>query len=124
MVAVFLKGYRIRLKLFRPKYRNLFLFLFSTLIFFDIVLLTSPYIFSNKIFSQFRYSKQIATYLKQNNINNLKCKDKVLCEKLYFYGLKRGNQYLLEFDKNTKKVSISHNGKKIYNFYVSKLNKK
>ena len=124
MVAVFLNGYRVRLKIFRPSYRNLFIFLFSTLILFDFILLTTPYFFNNKIFTQFRYSKNIATILKNKNINYIRCNDTTLCKKLYFYGLKKGDKYFVYFDKNSKKVSILHNNKKIYNFYVSKLNKK
>jgi len=123
MVSVFLNGYRVRLKRFRTNYRNLFLFLLTSLILFDVILLSSPYIFNKKVFNQFRYSKQLAQYLINKKINSISCKNNILCEKLYFYGLKKGNKYYINFDKNTQKVSISHNNQVLYNFYVSKLNK-
>ena len=124
MISIFIKEYRVRLKIFRPFYRNLFVFLFSSLILFDFILLSTPYFFNNKIFTQFRYSKNIVTILKNNNINYIRCNNTTLCKKLYFYGIKKGNKYFLCFDKNSKKVSILHNNKLLYNFYVSKVNKK
>jgi len=123
MVYIFFSDYRIRLKIFRPFYKKLFIFLFSSLIIFDLFLLGSPYIIDKKIVSQFRYSKKIADFLKQRNIDFISCNNAKLCKKLYFYGVKKGNNYYLKFNRKEKKVSISHNHKKIYTFYVSKLNK-
>ena len=124
MLAVFLKDYRIRLKPFRLLYKKLFIFLFISLIIFDCLLFISPYIFNYKIFAQFTTSNKIYKFCKTHNINYVKCNNKTLCQKLYFYGLNKGNYYFIDFDKNSKKVSISHNHKVLYNFYVSKLNKK
>ena len=124
MIMVFFKDYRIRLKIFRSFYRKLFIFLFSSLVIFDIVLFISPYYFKDKIFSQFRYSHKISLFLKQHNIDNIKCNNPHFCKKLYFYGLHKGDEYFIKIDKGFKKVSISHNHKVLYNFYVSKLNKK
>jgi len=124
MIMVFFKDYRIRLKTFRTFYKKLFVFLFSSLIVFDILLFLSPYVFNQKMFTQFRYSQKIYTFCIKHNIDEVKCKNTHFCKKLYFYGLHKGNKYLISFDELRKKVSISHNHKVLYNFYVSKLNKK
>ena len=124
MIAVFLNDYRIRLKIFRKPYKVLFSFLFLSLITFDILILSSKYFLNKKIVNQFKYSYEIATYLKFKNIDEIMCDNYKLCKKLYFYGLKKGNNYYLFFDKKAKKVSISHNHQKILSFYVSKINKK
>ena len=123
MIATFFKDYRIRLKIFRTPYKILFVTLLGSLILFDIFLLLSPYLFDFKLTSQYRYSKEISTHLLRKGFNYLYCNNRRLCKKLYFYGVKKGKNYYLFFDKNSKKVSISHNNRKIYSFYVSNLNK-
>ena len=124
MVSIFLNGYRVRLKAFRPTYRLLFVSLLSSLILFDVFILYSPFIIHKKIVEQFRYSYDISVYLKNHNIDDIQCNNKVFCNKLYFYGIQKGKEYYIYWDKKNKKVSISHNNKKILDFYVSKLNKK
>jgi hypothetical protein len=122
MIGVFFNDYRVRLKIFRGMYRNIFTFLFGSLILFDILLFYSKY-FDIKMLNQFKYSKEVFLYLKDNNIDNIYCNNDRFCNKLYFYGLHKGNKYYILFDKKDKKVSISHNHKKIYENYVSNLNK-
>ena len=124
MVAIFLNDYRVRLSIFRKPYKILFSFLFFSLIIFDILVLSSKYFIDKKIVNQFKYSYEIARYLKSENIDNISCNNQNLCKKLYFYGLQKGQEYLLYYDENDKKVSISHNHQKILTFYVSKINKK
>jgi len=124
MISVFMHEYRIRLNVFRPFYRKIAYLLLFSIILFDILILSSKYFLEKSIVTQFNYTYDIYTNLKRYNINNISCKDKLLCKKLYFYGLKKGNKHILAFDMKTKKVSISHNHKKFLNFYVSKLNKK
>jgi len=124
MIAVFLNDYRVRLKIFRKPYKILFVFLFSSLIVFDVLILASKSFINKKIVNQFKYSYNIARYLKSKNIDKISCNNQKLCKKLYFYGLQKGNKYRLFYDKNDKKVSISHNNQKILTFYVSKINKK
>ena len=123
MITIFFKDYRIRLKIFRLKFKFLFFFLFTSLVIFDIFMMYSPYFLNHKIFRQFRDSYSVFLFLKEHNLNYIKCNNKKLCKKLYFYGIKKGDNYFISFDKSLKKVSISHNSKKIYDFYVSKLNK-
>ena len=124
MIKIFLKEYRIRLKLFRQPYKILFIFLLFNLLFFDILILSSKLFFNKKIVSQFNYSKQVADRLKLNSIDKIQCNNKIFCEKLYFYGIKKGKRFFVYYDKNRQKVSISHNQKEIFQFYVSNLNKK
>jgi len=124
MVSIFMHEYRLRLQIFRPFYRKIGYFLLFSIILYDIFIFSSKYFLDKSIVNQFKYSSEIATKLKIYNINNISCKDKLFCKKLYFYGLTKGNKYYLYFDKNSKKVSISHNHKKFIDFYVSKLNKK
>ena len=124
MISIFMHEYRLRLRYFRPFYRKIGYFLLLSVVLFDILILSSKYYLDKNIVTQFNYSYKISQKLKQKNINYIECKDKLFCQKLYFYGLKKGDKYLLEFDKTQKKVSISHNHKKIDEFYVSKLNKK
>ena len=123
MIAIFLNDYRVRLKIFRKPYKFLFSFLFISLIMFDIFILSSKYFLDIKILEQFKYSKEIALFLKSKKIDKISCNNKKICKKLYFYGLEKGDKYLLNYNKTTKKVSISHNNKTLYSFYVSKINK-
>jgi len=123
MVYIFFNDYRIRLKIFRPFYKKLFILLFSSLFLFDVFIFISPYMLNKKIVAQFRYSKEISEYLQINNIDYIKCNEQKFCKKLYFYGLHKGEKYYLFWNRKTKKVSISHNHQKIDEFYVSKLNK-
>ena len=90
---------------------------------FDIFILSSKYFLDIKILEQFKYSKEIALFLKSKKIDKIYCNNKKICKKLYFYGLEKGDKYLLNYNKTTKKVSISHNNKTLYSFYVSKINK-
>jgi hypothetical protein len=124
MVYVFLQDYRIRLKIFRKPYKILLLFLFFSLLSFDILLLSSKFFFNRYIVNQFKYSKELYLFLKIHHIDNVYCNDDILCKKLYFYGINKGNRYYLIFDKKSKKVSILHNGIKLYDKSVSKLYKK
>jgi len=124
MIKVFLNDYRVRLKIFRKPFKILFIFLFGSLISFDVLLFSSKYFLHKQIVTQFNYSKEIATFLKEHNITEIQCSDKIFCKKLYFYGIKNGNKYYLIFDKKREKVSILHNKVKLYEEYVSKLYKK
>jgi hypothetical protein len=123
MVAVFFSDYRVRLKIFRTSYKFMFSLLFGSLILFDVFILSSK-LLNIKIINQFKFSKEVSLFLKSKNIDEINCNSKNFCRKLYFYGIHKGDKYFLNFDKNRQKVSISHNQKEIFNFYVSKLNKK
>jgi len=124
MLKIFLSDYKIRLKIFRRPFRILFIFLFSTLILFDIALLTTKFYLNKRIVTQFNYSISIAKFLFDKKINYIYCNDEIFCKKLYFYGLQKGDKYYIKFDKKSKKVSILHNETKLLDEYVSKLNKK
>jgi len=124
MLKIFLSDYKVRLKIFRRPFRILFIFLFSTLVLFDIALLTTKFYLNKRIVTQFNYSRSIAKFLLDKKINYIYCNDKIFCQKLYFYGLQKGHKYYIKLDKKSKKVSILHNETKLLDEYVSKLNKK
>jgi hypothetical protein len=124
MIKVFLSDYRIRLKIFRKPFKILFVFLFLSLMFFDLCLLASKYFINKEIFYQFNYSQKIVQFLKEKNINYIYCNNQTFCKKLYFYGLSKGMIYYINFDEKSKKVSILHNKTKLYDKSVSKLYKK
>jgi putative effector of murein hydrolase len=124
MVYAFLNDYRVRLNIFRKSYKIIFMFLGFSLISFDVSLFMSKFVLDRHIVNQFKYSKELYVFLKNHNINNIYCNDRILCKKLYFYGLEKGNKFYINFDRKQKKVSILHNGIKLYDKSVSKLYKK
>jgi hypothetical protein len=124
MVYAFLNDYRVRLNIFRKSYKIIFMFLGFSLISFDVSLFMSKFVLDRLIVNQFKYSKELYVFLKNHNINNIYCNDRILCKKLYFYGLEKGNKFYINFDRKQKKVSILHNGIKLYDKSVSKLYKK
>lgn len=124
MLKVFIYDYKIRLSIFRFPYKILSISLIISLIIFDVFLFFSPYILDRYIVNQFKYSKSIALILKRNHIDYIKCNDYVLCKKLYFYGIKKGDKYYLLFDYKNKKVSILHNKNELFKEDVLNINKK
>jgi len=124
MIKIFFNDYKIRLKMFRRPFQILFIFLFSTLLIFDIALLTTKFYLNKRIVTQFNNSKSIAKFLFDKKINYIYCNNDIFCQKLYFYGLQKGDKYYIKLDKKSKKVSILHNETKLLDEYVSKLNKK
>jgi hypothetical protein len=119
MVSIFLKSYKVRLPRFRKKYNLLFTFLFFSLICFDVVLFLNKYTPARKLSYSF-YFKPLIKYLKQKNLDYIKCNDERFCEILKFYGFHKGENYYLLITK--KSVSIFHNKKLLLKRDVSKLN--
>ncbi len=122
MVKYFLNSYRVRLPQFRKTYKFIFIFLFSSLILFDIALFLNKYTPAKKLTISYYFIKPLAEKLKQNEFNYLDSNNKRLIKALNFYGIKKGNKYKLIYYKSENKVSIFHKNKKIAEFDVSKLN--
>ena len=122
MIKIFFHSYRVRLPKFRINYKILFIFLFSSMIIFDIGIFffNAPYV--KRIRSSFYFIKPLSKILKQNKINYIKCNNSYLCKALNFYGIKKGNKYILYFSKRNFCVSIIHNKKIIKIINVSKIN--
>ena len=122
MVKIFLSSYRVRLPVFRKWYRILFVFLFTTLVIFDIALFLNRYTPARGLSGSFYFIRPLSKELKQKRIDNVKCNNEYFCGALYFYGLKKGNKYYLFYEKKKNLVSIFHKQKKVLEIDVSKLN--
>ncbi|AZV46404.1 hypothetical protein C3L23_03685 [Nautilia sp. PV-1] len=122
MVKYFLSSYRVRLPQFRGTYKTVFIVLITTLTFFDIALFLNRYTPARKLSSSYYFIKPLASELKNKNIDFINSKNKRLLRALNFYGLKKGNKYMIIYEKRENKVSIFHKKRKIMQINVSKLN--
>jgi hypothetical protein len=131
MGQVFIHSYRVRLKMYRKKYK---IFFSITLIF---LLINSSIVFYNQYLyllienpkKHFAYKMQVAKELSQKLKNdNIYCidADKKMSLRLQFYGITQCNKYhLLENDldsSNISSVTISYKNKPVYRATVTKLN--
>lgn len=122
MVKVYLNSYRVRLPKLRMGYKIIFIFLFFSMILFDVLLFYNKYTPARNLSESFYFIKPLSKVLKRQNIDSISCNNKFLCKALNFYGIKSGNKYKIYYSKKRKRVSIFHNKKKIYEIDVSKLN--
>jgi len=120
MYKIFISSYRVRLRKFRLPYKLLFVFLFSTMIIFDVLIFLG--VFKKGLDKSIYFVKPLSKILKEKNINQIYCNNVNLCRVLNFYGIKLGNEYYLKYSKNNLKVSILYNKKKILDIDVSNLN--
>jgi hypothetical protein len=129
----FVSSYKVRLKIFRKNYRNIFtlslifLLLNALVVFFNKEL----YLFIKDPQTHFAYkmhvAKELARELKRQNIECLKTKNSMAL-RLRFYGVNNCDSYILEENQlNTKNsmnnVTISYKQKPIYKATVTKINK-
>jgi len=127
MVKLFLHSYRIRLRNFRQKHiifaRLMFLFLFlnTFLLLFNSVI----YLFINNPQKHFAYkyhgTQELAEKLKNMEIYKIYSSDKQLQKQLDFYGVTKGNKYILretKIDNYYKVITIKYFDKKIKNYYI------
>jgi hypothetical protein len=121
MVKIFLNSYRVRLPRFRKGYRLLFVFLFTTMIMFDVMLFLNKYTPARHLSESFYFIKPLAKILKSKKIDKVNCNNKYLCKSLNFYGIKSGREYYINYSKKNSTVSIFHKNKKIISLNVSKL---
>ena len=122
MIKVFLNSYKVRLPRFRKSYKVLFVFLFSSMLFFDIAIFLNRYTPAKHLSGSFYFMKNLAKFLKKHNIDNIKCNNKYICDSLNFYGIRKGVKYNLYYSIKKGKVSIFHSNKKILDVNVSNLN--
>jgi len=120
MIKIFLNSYKVRLPRFRKTYKILFIGLFTSMLVFDISLFLNQYTPAKNLSSSFYFLKNLALFLKNRNIKEIKCNNIYFCKSLYFYGIKKGNKYFLIYEKD--KVSIFHKQKKLFDINVSNLN--
>ena len=130
MLKIFLHTLRIRLPEFRKVHYNLAkLTIFLLLLNSFLTLYNKPlYLFIQNPEKHFVYdyhfAKEIAEVLKKNNINNIKTFDKKLEKRLEFYGIKKGNEYLVSLKNPTTydvKFTIEYMKKDLIDIYVYKI---
>ncbi|MBU1217158.1 hypothetical protein KJ870_03285 [bacterium] len=129
----FVSSYKVRLKIFRKNYRNIFtlslifLLLNSLVVFFNKEL----YNFIENPQTHFAYkmhvAKELADELKNRNINCIHTNN-IMAQRLRFYGVNNCDSYILVENKVTDKsrlnsVTISYKNKLIYEGHVTKVNK-
>jgi len=122
MIKIFLNSYKVRLPRFRKSYKILFVGLFSSMLIFDVSLFLNQYTPAKNLSSTFYFTKNLVFFLKENKIQNVKCNNLYFCKSLYFYGLKPGNEYFINYYAKKDKVSIFHKQKRFLNIDVSNLN--
>lgn len=129
----FVNSYRVRLRVFRRNYRNIFtvslIFLFcnALLVFFNKEL----YLFVENPKTHFAYkmhiAKEVAEKLQEQGIDCIHT-DKELALRLRFYGVHNCDSYILKEKElndlsNENDVTISYKNRHIFNSYVTKVNK-
>ena len=131
MSKIFIRGYRVRLKMFRTSYKWLFVFLSTTLIISTLLIYLNKFLYpflENKekhFLYKYHIAKELANKLHKLNINSIGVDDIQLQKRLTFYGIDDSNNYILShrpISKDDKNVTISYNGIKIVEFYVSNIN--
>ncbi len=129
----FSASYRVRLKIFRTKYRTIFvlslifLFLNSVVVIFN----KEIYSFIDKPNKHFAYKmhvvKELASELKNKGITCLKTTTK-MSNRLHFYGITQCDQYVLNKNElnyeNDISVTISYRNAEVYKASVTKINTK
>ena len=122
MVKYFLNSYRVRLPKLRKNYKLLFIFLFLSLIIFDIALFLNRYTPARNLSASYYFVRPLSVRLKNHNIKQIYCNEKFLCKALSFYGIQTGNKFLIIYNRTKNTVSIFHKNTNILNIDVSKLN--
>jgi len=131
IAQTFEHSYRVRLNIFRKKYRLVFtlsliiLLINSSVIFFNKYL----YNFIQNPQKHFSYNMHVAKELAQNLKNkNITCisTNKRMQERLNFYGVTKCNKYILResfyFNTDKENVTISYKNVPVYFANVTKLN--
>ena len=130
MTRLFFHTFRVRLPEFRKNYILLVklslgtLFLMSTLTLYNkplYLLIQDP---EDHFVYNYHHAKEIANILKKNNINEAKLYDKRLQKRLEFYGISKGDKYLVSTKKLFKydeKFEIYYLHKKLVDIYVYKV---
>lgn len=131
MAHTFIHSYRVRLSMFRKKYRLVFIL---TIVF---LILNSNFVFFNKYLYPFidkpkkhfvykmHVAKELAIQLKEMGIDCIKSNPRMQ-DRLRFYNVTKCNNYiLLENDlnfENSNTVTISYKNRPVYKATVTKIN--
>lgn len=131
VAQTFTKSYRVRLKIFRKKYKVIFIvsLIFLLLNSFIVLFNKELYRFIDNPKKHFAYkmyvAKELAFKLKQMNINCVKTNNR-LSKRLRFYEISQCDKYILnEYDlrsDNLSNVTISYRNEIVYKANVTKIN--
>lgn len=127
----FFHTYRVRLPMFRRRYRLLFYSAFTLLMVNALAVFFNQWLYQwiKDPKDHFSYSmhvaKELAHTLKENKISCVNGDDEKMQLRLHFYGIKECKGTLLSEKRNRKgkKVTISYINIPIYTAYVTKVNK-
>ncbi len=130
MVKTFLESYRVRLRVFRKPYKIMFILILSSVVLFDFVMFDNKFLYKfcekpqKHLMYNFYNTKKIVSILKNKKIDKVFCEDKMLCKKLYFYGVTKGNKFFISNHKisDAEKISIYYQNMAVKTIYVSKVN--
>ncbi len=127
----FSSSYKVRLKVFRTKYKGIFILSLILLFLNSIVVIFNKeiYTFIDKPTKHFAYkmhvAKELASEIKNKGINCVNTTTK-MSNRLHFYGVTKCNEYVLKKNdlnlENDRYVTISYNGIKVYSASVTKIN--
>ncbi|MBD3797739.1 MAG: hypothetical protein IE887_08365 [Campylobacterales bacterium] len=130
---LFVHSYRVRLKMFRKRYKLIFILSFIFLLANTLLVLfnKSLYVVLNNPKKHFAYkmyvAKDLARELKSKGITCINT-DLKMQNRLKFYGIEECTQFLLEEvslkSKKRANVTISYKNRVVYQGYVTKINTK
>lgn len=132
MLKLFLHSLRVRLPEFRTiHYKIVKLTIFLLFVNTFLIIYNKPFYLlldnPRKHFAyDYHFAKEISEILKENKIDNIKMFDKKLQKRLEFYGIKKGDDYLISLDDSINydfKFTISYFEKELFDIYVYKIKK-
>ena len=131
IAQTFIHSYRIRLKIFRKSYKNIFIFAFGLLLLHSLVVSFNKELYAlvenpKKHFAYKMYvAKELAQELKDRNINCITTK-KRMAQRLKFYGISKCKENILTEialdDDNSQSVTVSYAQRVVYRANVTKIN--
>ncbi|MBV5279144.1 MAG: glycosyltransferase family 39 protein [Campylobacteraceae bacterium] len=131
MIKVFFNSYRVRLPVFRKLHT-----LFFGLIIFSLVSNTLVIFFNKPLYRlidepskhfaiNYHIAKELAFELKVIGVQNLSIRDEKMALRLKFYGIEKGEDYILstkkEADGYIKQIDIAYFGKSVKTFYLYRI---
>ncbi len=133
VAQTFYHSYRVRLKIFRTKYKAVFVISLVLLILNSLAVIFNKklYIFVDKPNKHFVYKMHIAKELsKELKLIGIECvkSNFKMSNRLKFYGIANCEKYILtknkQLDKTVKDVTISYENRLVYTAYVTEINTK
>jgi len=131
VAQTFEHSYRVRLNIFRKKYRLVFILSLVLLLMNSSVIFLNKYLYyfidepSHHFSYKMHIAKELAQELKQRGVNCVST-DKRMTQRLSFYGVTKCNNFILKEssieNKGLNNVTISYKKKPVYIANVTKIN--